>query len=719
MLHFSGHGLKSDSGELFFAASNTRPSRLGSTAVSADFVQRCMRDARSRSVVLLLDCCYGGAFAQGVTVRAGGDVNVLDSFPEGKSGGGRGRAVITASNAMEYAFEGDQLADDQHRRPSVFTSALVEGMATGDADRDEDGLISLNELYDYVFDKVRERNPHQTPSRQFELEGELYLARSRRRRIRPAPIPPDLQAAIADPNMYARRGAVHELGSRLASEDLAVAAGAYETLTELARTDIEYIADLAATTLGQVAVRPEETELHFGEQQQGSQPPHRMVRLPGPPIARACAPRASHDWIRVNETTGGLDVSVDTTGTGVMRGSIDLKGPTGTAEIAVDIKLLPQAVRTSLADRLSRPADQETVAPAMPADQPEEGAAAESDREAEQAATWRAGEQGGQDATKAAYTEATEPHRDHAPTATETSDVPTPAGASTARPSIRKGAAFADRRLLFAGSLAAVGAVLAVAGLFPMYMSGSPFNPFPYHFSIWSTSSGWSSFLVITAALYLTAGVCTLIPRPGPLFGPGLLLATAAASTSALAYNVSFRFIIFPPYSYHTRYAVGFWLQVASNLSLIAAACAAGLALARASEVRLVQRPPRNALPLVITLLGLAGALALVILDLKLPSLKEFGVGWRSVEVASISATVWALVMPAWAAAVVPRRLGVALLAGWIWVGAAFFVYCYVFLGSVHAGRGPIIAFGLTLLALSAVAVPFARAASGAMPRVT
>jgi hypothetical protein len=57
-------------------------------------------DARSRGIVLLLDCCYGGAFAQGVTVRATGDVNVLDSFPQGRSGGGRGRAVITASNAI-------------------------------------------------------------------------------------------------------------------------------------------------------------------------------------------------------------------------------------------------------------------------------------------------------------------------------------------------------------------------------------------------------------------------------------------------------------------------------------------------------------------------------------------------------------------------------------------------------------------------------------------
>src|ERR1700689_2661899 len=58
LLHFSGHGLKSESGELFFAAANTRPNRLGSTAVAAEFVQRCTRDSRSRSVGLLLDCCY-------------------------------------------------------------------------------------------------------------------------------------------------------------------------------------------------------------------------------------------------------------------------------------------------------------------------------------------------------------------------------------------------------------------------------------------------------------------------------------------------------------------------------------------------------------------------------------------------------------------------------------------------------------------------------------
>src|SRR5258706_14314106 len=89
LLHFSGHGLKSESGDLFFAATNTRPNRLGSTVVSADFVQRCMRASRARSIVLL-DCCYGGALPPGVPGGAAGEPPLLGSFPPRKTRG-RGR----------------------------------------------------------------------------------------------------------------------------------------------------------------------------------------------------------------------------------------------------------------------------------------------------------------------------------------------------------------------------------------------------------------------------------------------------------------------------------------------------------------------------------------------------------------------------------------------------------------------------------------------------
>ena len=99
--------------------------------------------------------------------------------------------MITASSAMEYAFEAGELADAREAPPSVFTSALVQGLETGEADRDQDGLVALDELYDYVYDQVRAATPNQTPGKwAFGVEGDYSspaaAARSPRpRRCRP------------------------------------------------------------------------------------------------------------------------------------------------------------------------------------------------------------------------------------------------------------------------------------------------------------------------------------------------------------------------------------------------------------------------------------------------------------------------------------------------------------------------------------------------------
>jgi hypothetical protein len=368
LLHFSCHGLKNESGELFFAARDTRPDRLRSTAISADFVQRCLQASRSRCVVLLLDCCYGGAFSRGMTVRAAGDANVLDSFSGRGLGGGRGRAVITASSAMEYSFEGEQLADDSSPRPSVFTQALVDGLATGDADRDEDGWVSLNELYEYVFDKVRERNPNQTPSRVVEMQGDLYLARSRYKRIRASALPPDLDAARKDSNIYTRRGAVTELRSRLLSDNLSVAVDALNALTELTN-DIEYVASEARAALREAAVHPAESQLDFGQLVRGVPSPQRIVHLLGPAIARACRPEVSHEWIHVKEVTAGFEVSVRTTRETPLEGQLFFKGSTGIAVVAIRANVLPMPAQPPdgdlLAGKRTGPISRPPVAPAF------------------------------------------------------------------------------------------------------------------------------------------------------------------------------------------------------------------------------------------------------------------------------------------------------------------------------------------------------------------
>jgi hypothetical protein len=268
VLHFSGHGVKDDSGELYFATADTKLRRLGSTTVSAGFVNRQMSRSRSRRVVLLLDCCYAGAFERGMAPKADQAVHVEDQF------GGRGRAVITASGAMEYAFEDAELTATSELRPSVFTRAVVEGLESGDADRDQDGFVGLDELYDYIYDRVQEVTPNQTPGKwTFGIQGELHIARRRGSATKPAALPEGLQQALDQPLGGIRLGAVHELERLLGARDAGLALAARQTLQRLRDDDSRAVAAAAAAALD-----PQPTP-STGE------PPAPPVKPPTPPVA--------------------------------------------------------------------------------------------------------------------------------------------------------------------------------------------------------------------------------------------------------------------------------------------------------------------------------------------------------------------------------------------------------------------------------------------------
>ena len=127
-MHFFCYWVKDEDGELYFTMADTELGELRSTAVAAEFVNRCMSCSGSRQVVLVLDGSCAPVFDRGVMVMPGERMGIGELFS------GRGRAVITASRPMEYAFEVDPLADTSELSPSVFTSALVEGLQTGEAD---------------------------------------------------------------------------------------------------------------------------------------------------------------------------------------------------------------------------------------------------------------------------------------------------------------------------------------------------------------------------------------------------------------------------------------------------------------------------------------------------------------------------------------------------------------------------------------------------------
>jgi hypothetical protein len=156
--------------------------------------------------VLILDCCYSGAFARGASVRGDRAVHIAEEF-----GSGTGRIVLTASSATEYAFEGDELTPFE-AGPSVFTEALVSGLRTGGADLDGDGEISVDELYEYAFRRVREHRSGQEPRKwTFGMAGPLVLARS----TRPAVLPEDIRADLASERVVLRLEAVTALAALL------------------------------------------------------------------------------------------------------------------------------------------------------------------------------------------------------------------------------------------------------------------------------------------------------------------------------------------------------------------------------------------------------------------------------------------------------------------------------------------------------------------------
>jgi len=243
LLYVSSHGVKDDDGRLYFAATNTRLQRLGATALAAAFVNEQMTKSRSRRIVLLLDCCYSGAFPRGALARGDKRMDIKERFD------GSGRAVLTASSAMEYSFEGDTLSGVG--QPSVFTSALVEGLETGSADLDMDGMVSVDELYDYVFDRVRDKTPNQTPGKWItDVQGKLYIAR-----VPPRELPDELRRAVQSRSPDRRLGAVAQLGGMVGPSQGAHAAAAREALERLTEDDSRRVSAAAAAALADAAAR--------------------------------------------------------------------------------------------------------------------------------------------------------------------------------------------------------------------------------------------------------------------------------------------------------------------------------------------------------------------------------------------------------------------------------------------------------------------------------
>ncbi|MEU4293835.1 caspase family protein [Kribbella sp. NPDC026596] len=222
LLYFSGHGLKDDNGRLYLAMKNTKRDSLRFSALPAHLVDEAVSESSSRQKILILDCCYSGAYAVQQFAKADSAVHT------GAELGGRGRTVLTATDSTQYAFEGSTIHGDAAQ--SVFTRHVVEGLRSGAADLDADGDITVDELYSYVYDAVVAEQPGQRPKQFADVEGRTIIASNVRWTL-----PEQITTALDSPLPAIRETALQPLGQLLRANN--------ELVRRTARARLERLLD--------------------------------------------------------------------------------------------------------------------------------------------------------------------------------------------------------------------------------------------------------------------------------------------------------------------------------------------------------------------------------------------------------------------------------------------------------------------------------------------
>jgi YVTN family beta-propeller protein len=236
LLYFSGHGLKDDNGRLYLAMKNTRRERLRFTALPTHMVNEAVEESSARQKILILDCCYGGAYAVQQFAKADSAVHTKSEL------GGRGRIVLTATDSTQYAFEGSTVHGEAAQ--SVFTRHVVEGLRSGTADLDGDGDITADELYRYVYDAVVADQPNQRPKQFADVEGRTVIASNVQWTL-----PTRITASLDSPLQPLREAGLQELGQLLQASNEHVRQTARAKLEELTNDDSRTISATAQAYL--------------------------------------------------------------------------------------------------------------------------------------------------------------------------------------------------------------------------------------------------------------------------------------------------------------------------------------------------------------------------------------------------------------------------------------------------------------------------------------
>jgi len=153
LLYFSGHGFRDKQENLFLAQINFDPASPELGGVPVSWLREQLAACKAKFKLLVIDACHGGS-------EKGGDATPSVTAKELGMPFEKLAGVVTLASSQA----GEKSLVWNEKRQSLFTYWLNQGLK-GHADPNNDGAVTIDELYDFVY-----RNVPVVAKQHFQLE---------------------------------------------------------------------------------------------------------------------------------------------------------------------------------------------------------------------------------------------------------------------------------------------------------------------------------------------------------------------------------------------------------------------------------------------------------------------------------------------------------------------------------------------------------------------
>ena len=158
LVYLAGHGLQG-----FYVPTDSDGYR---NRVEYDDIKSRLSLCQARQKLVIADACYSGSLLAAKSPM----FESVDLFYKKLLSSGAGTAFLLSSKSEEFSLESQGL------RQGIFSHYLIEGLK-GQADTNKDKLVSLEELYSFVYNQVRKYTGNlQTPVLAGDIDMTMPLA---------------------------------------------------------------------------------------------------------------------------------------------------------------------------------------------------------------------------------------------------------------------------------------------------------------------------------------------------------------------------------------------------------------------------------------------------------------------------------------------------------------------------------------------------------------